>query len=94
MWCKVLDVIEEESNLIYCSLEIPEKDYSILPCVSGHAFLSRAELNGIDNSAEHIRLMVEQSIVTAVQRLKKKLGADPEVLFLKDGPYGVPEVLP
>lgn len=94
MWCKVLDVIEEESNLIYCSLEIPEKDYSILPCVSGHAFLSRAGLNGIDNSAEHIRLMVEQSIVTAVQRLKKKLGADPEVLFLKDGPYGVPEVLP
>ncbi|MBA7561513.1 hypothetical protein ES708_03151 [subsurface metagenome] len=92
MWCKVLDVIEEESNLIYCSLEIPEENYSILPCVPGNAFVSREDLHGADNPEKRIRLIVERSVGSAVQRLRKEKGRDPEVLFLKDGPYGIPEV--
>ncbi len=94
MWCKVLNVIEDEKNLIYCSLEIPENDYSILPCVPGHAFLSTEELKRTNNPEGLMQQIVERSVAAAIQRLQKKLGTDPEVLFLKDGPYGVPEVLP
>jgi hypothetical protein len=94
MWCKVLNVIEDEKNLIYCSLEITQNDYSILPCVPGLAFLSTEELERANNPGACMQQIVERSVTAAIQRLQKKLGADPEVLFLKDGPYGVPEVLP
>jgi nickel-dependent lactate racemase len=94
MWCKVLDVIEDEKNLVYCSLEIPEADYSILPCVSGQVFLSSRELNGTIKPDRQMQYMIEQSVVSAVARLREKKGQDPDVLFLKDGPYGIPEVLP
>jgi nickel-dependent lactate racemase len=94
MWCKVLGVVKDESNLIYCSLEIPDEDYSILPCVPGHAFLSREALKRTNNPESRMRQIVEQAVLAAIQRLQNKLGAEPEVLFLKDGPYGVPKVLP
>ncbi len=92
MWCKVLNVIEDEKNLIYCSLEIPEADYSILPCVSGHTYLNREELKRMNNPEGLMRQIVEQSVTSAVARLRKKKAGDPDVLFLKDGPYGIPEV--
>lgn len=93
MWSKVLNVIGDESNLIYCSLEIPAQDYSILPGIPGHTFLSSEELNMKNNPKECMQMIIEQSLISAVQHLQKKKRGDPDVLYLKNGPYGIPEVL-
>ena len=92
MWGKVLEAIGEEKNLIYCSLEIPEQAYSYLPGVPGFHLLKPEERAAGRSAEELMRLMVERALQRGIDALRSRLGRDPEVLFLPDGPYGVPEV--
>jgi nickel-dependent lactate racemase len=92
MWCKVLDVIGKEENLIYCSLEISEEDYGILPGSAGLQYLKKEERASQRPAQELMSLMVQRALASAVQALRVRLGRDPQMLLLRDGPYGVPVV--
>ena len=92
MWGKVLEVIGAEENLIYCSLDIPEPEYSFLPGIAGMDLLTPEERTNGRSAVELMQLMVERALQGAIANLRKKLGREPEVLFLADGPYGVPEI--
>ena len=92
MWGKVLEVIGTEENLVYCSLDIPEPEYSFLPGISGMNLLTPEEQALGRSAVELMELMVERAVSGALDALRRRLGREPEVLFLPDGPYGVPEV--
>jgi len=92
IWGKVLEVIGVEENLIYCSLDIPEPEYSFLPGTAGMNLLSPEERTKEHSDVELMRMMAERAVRGAIEDLRGRLGRDPEVLFLPDGPYGVPEV--
>jgi hypothetical protein len=88
MWCKVLDVMGDEKNLVYCSLEIPTEDYENLPGVPGISLLTAQELAHPDPSE-----VMKTMILRSIEYIYQKTGnAQAELLFLKDGPYGIPEV--
>ena len=89
MWCKVLDRIEKPENLFYCALEIPESEYAYLPGIPGHHLLATAELTSATSAEDKMKTIVETALQTAIQSYGEKI---PEILVLKDGPYGIPEV--
>jgi nickel-dependent lactate racemase len=92
MWGKVLEAIGAEENLVYCNLEIPEQEYSFLPGTPGLDLLKPEERKSGRAAEELMRLMVERAVRGGIENLRRRLGRDPELLFLPDGPYGVPEV--
>ncbi|WP_020526596.1 nickel-dependent lactate racemase [Flexithrix dorotheae] len=86
MWCKVFDVIGTPENLIYCSLDIAKEEYKNIPGIAGLDFIANEE-NGKDE-IEKMELMLEKAMDFAIENSE----GNPEILLLKDGPYGVPEV--
>jgi len=90
MWAKVLDQIGGEENLCYCGLEIPEKEYAILPGIPGLRYLTNEQRTSGKPAEELMNLMVSRAVAAAVETLRSRLGRDPKVLLLRDGPYGVP----
>jgi len=88
MWSKVLTQIEDDNNLIYCALEIPDAEYQELPGVPGFQLLDQTELRNLTDE-EKITLMTEAAIQRAVRSSSEP---KPSVVLLKDGPYGIPEV--
>jgi nickel-dependent lactate racemase len=90
MWGKVLDRIGGDENLIYCSLEIPDEAYAILPGIPGLRCLTKEELASGKPAEELMTLMVCRAVDGAIKTLRSRLGRDPRVLLLRDGPYGVP----
>lgn len=90
MWCKVLEVMGDEKNLIYCSLEIPNDGYDKLPGIPGINLLTAEELSQADS-----REVMKSMILKSIEYIYHKNGdVNAEMLFLKDGPYGIPEVKP
>lgn len=87
MWCKVFEVLEKEKNFLYCALEIPEKDYEYLP---GTPCISMISVNKNDPPEVSVRLMIEKAVEYACKESDKN---HPSILLLKDGPYGIPEVI-
>ena len=90
MWGKVLDRIGVDENLIYCSLEIPDEGYAILPGIPGLRYLTNEERTSGRPAEELMALMVERAVGAAIDTLRARLGRDPRILLLRDGPYGVP----
>jgi len=90
MWGKVLDRVGGDKNLIYCSLEIPDEAYAILPGISGLRYLTNDERASSRSDEELMSLMVNRSIGAAISALRDRSGREPRVLLLRDGPYGVP----
>jgi hypothetical protein len=90
MWGKVLDIIGGDENLIYCSLEIPDAAYEILPGIPGLRYLTDDERNSDMLEEELMTLMANRAVGAAIEILRARLGRDPRVLLLRDGPYGVP----
>ena len=80
MWTRLFRKIPPK-NLIYCSLEIPEESFSWLP---------ETDARTIAPKAENLKELVEKSIAWAVKELHHRLGREPRVAFLPDGPYGIP----
>ncbi|MBX2843182.1 MAG: nickel-dependent lactate racemase [Flammeovirgaceae bacterium] len=86
MWCKVLDVIGAPDNLIYCSLDIAREEYENIPGIAGLEFIVEKKEGKSD--VEQMELMLENALNFAIDNSVE----NPEILLLKDGPYGVPEV--
>lgn len=87
MWCKVLEVVERPENIIYCSLDIPLEEYEILPGIPGLSLLNEEDLKGGEFSK--MERMVSKALSLAIEDSGVE---NPDILFLKDGPYGIPEV--
>ncbi|MEM7659865.1 MAG: lactate racemase domain-containing protein [Bacteroidota bacterium] len=87
MWCKVLTQLGDPRQLIYCNLDIPPDAQIDLPGVMGLDLLSEADRQGSETE------VMTRMIAAALQHAKAH-ATDPEaeILFLKDGPYGIPQV--
>ena len=89
MWCKVLDMIEQPENLHYCALEIPESAYDYLPGIPGHRLIDKTVLASDISDNEKMKKIVETALQAAIASHGP---GEPQILLLKDGPYGIPEV--
>ncbi|MDI7260900.1 MAG: nickel-dependent lactate racemase [Thermodesulfobacteriota bacterium] len=85
VWGRVLKKIGEE-GLIYCTLEISEEDYCLLPGLCGLDFLKRKKRKP---SLEQTQEMVQNAVRFAVNRYREK-GIEPTMAFIREGPYAVP----
>jgi len=86
VWGKPLRVVGEE-GLIYCSGEIPEEDYAVLPGTSGYEFLL-PEFRGRSN-LEGAQAMVQNALMWSIYQRRKR-GVEPSVCYIREGPYAIP----
>lgn len=88
MWCKVFTRLGEADHLYYCAVEIPLDDYRYVPGIPGLSLLSARERRIV-----HKERMMERMVAYAVDAAVKQSGIEkPSILFLRDGPYGIPVV--
>lgn len=80
MWARLYLKIPPE-NLIYCTLEIPENFFSWLPGTDARTLVPKAK---------SLQELVGKSLSWALERFRRRLGKEPQVAFLSDGPYGIP----
>jgi nickel-dependent lactate racemase len=86
VWGKPLKVVGDE-GLIYCSGEIPEEDYAILPGTGGYEFLLPEFRPGSD--VEKAQAMVQNALIYSIYRLRKR-NIEPSVCYIREGPYAIP----
>jgi len=82
MWARLFKKISPE-DLIYCSFEIAKESFSWLPGKDARTLFPKAKT---------LQELVEKSLVWAVKKLRLRLGREPQIAFLPDGPYGIPVV--
>jgi nickel-dependent lactate racemase len=80
MWARLFKKIPPE-DLIYCSLEIPEESFSWIPGTDARTLATKAKT---------LKELVEMSFAWAGEKLRLRLGREPQIAFLPDGPYGIP----
>jgi len=80
MWARLFRKIPPE-NLIYCSKEIAEEHFSWIPGKDARTIVPEAK---------SLQELVEKSLAWAVRTLRRRLGQEPQIAFLPDGPYGIP----
>jgi nickel-dependent lactate racemase len=82
-------------NLIYCTTHIPRDVLADLPGRSGYSVLDGDEENrkaaGSENTS-NAEVMVQAAVDTAVHEMRQRLGREPSIAVLADGPYGVPSI--
>jgi lactate racemase len=86
VWGRVLRKVGEE-GLIYCTSDIAEKDFAILPGISGYEFLACPETK--KNRAKKVQEMVQNAIFYFYEAYQSK-NISPRMAFLTEGPYAVP----
>jgi nickel-dependent lactate racemase len=86
VWGKPLRVVGED-GLIYCSAEIPEEDYTILPGTSGYEFLA-AELKERP-LLKQAQSMVQNALIYSIYQLEER-NIEPSVCYIREGPYAIP----
>jgi len=86
VWGKVLRKVGEE-GMIYCTSDIPEPVFSMLPGVSGYDFLTPAGRK--KSRAKKVQEMVQNAVFYSYQACKEK-GISPRMAFVREGPYAVP----
>jgi nickel-dependent lactate racemase len=86
MWGKPLRKVGME-GLIYCSPQIPEEKFNIIPGISGHDFVEEdMEFDSVKKMAE---VMFQNAIIYAVNHPKFE-GQKPTIAFIEEGPYAIP----
>jgi hypothetical protein len=80
MWTRLFTKTSPE-NLLYCSFEIPEKDFSWLP---------ERDARTIFPGTQSLQELTEKTLDWAVAEKKRQLGKKPRIAVLLDGPYGIP----
>jgi hypothetical protein len=85
VWGRVLRKIGEE-GLIYCTLEISEDDYCLLPGQCGLDFLKKKRRRPSEKESEE---MIQNAVSFAVNRYREK-GVEPTMALIREGPYAVP----
>jgi nickel-dependent lactate racemase len=86
VWGRVLRKVGEE-GLIYCTSDIPPRDFAILPGVSGYEFLTSGGKR--KNRAKKVEEMVQNALLHAYRSYTDRK-ALPRVAFITEGPYAVP----
>jgi lactate racemase len=86
VWGKVLRRVGEE-GMIYCTSDIPENVFSMLPGVSGYDFLTSPGKK--KSKARKVEEMVQNALFFSYQVYKEK-GISPRTAFVREGPYAVP----
>ena len=88
VWGKVLRKVGED-GLIYCTLEISQENYCILPGICGLDFLKGERRTPPLEKAQD---MVQMAVLFAVSRYRGK-GIEPTMAFIREGPYAVPTLV-
>ena len=81
-WDQFFRKVGSFDNLLYCTTNIDPKDLKRLPGRTGYDFVRGKEANP--------EKMVQNAIFYALGVLQSKLNRNPEMAFVKDGPYAVP----
>jgi len=85
VWARVMKKVGED-GLIYCTLEVSEEDYCLLPGQCGLDFLKRKKKKPSLDAAQQ---MVQNAVLFTVQRYREKK-IEPTMAFICEGPYAVP----
>ena len=85
MWVRVLRKVGE-AGLIYCTIEMSDNDYCLLPGLCGLEFLKRRKKKPSLDMAQE---MVQNAVRFAIARYREK-GIEPSMGFIREGPYSVP----
>lgn len=80
MWTRLFTLTPPE-NLIYCTLDIPEEDFTWLPGTDARRLAPQANT---------LPLLVETSLSSTIESLRQSLGREIRIAVLSDGPYGIP----
>ena len=86
VWGRVLRKVGEE-GLIYCTSDIPEKVFAMLPGVGGYEFLTPAGRKKA--RAQKVQEMVQNAIIYSYSSYETRQ-ITPRVAFIPEGPYAVP----
>ncbi|MBE0478945.1 nickel-dependent lactate racemase [Candidatus Aerophobetes bacterium] len=85
-WDQFFRKVGSFENLIYCTTNISSEDLRKFPGKSGYDFVRREKATPEE--------MVQNAIFYAVQKAQQKLKKEPQMAFIKEGPYAVPVVSP
>jgi hypothetical protein len=80
MWTRLLNQVPPQ-NLLYCCLEIPDRDFS---------WVTGTNARTISGESKSLQDLMDRTIAWAERKLKERLGHDPQTVVLPDGPYGIP----
>ena len=80
MWTRLFNVIPQE-NLLYCTFEIPQEDFSWMPGTDARKLAPQAK------SPQEL---TEKSLNWGIEAYRDKTGGNPQIAVLRDGPYGIP----
>ena len=86
VWGRVLRKVGDQ-GLIYCSADIRQEDFSMLPGVSGYEFLTPD--GKAKTRVEKVQEMVQNAILYTYERLQEK-NQSRRTAFICEGPYAVP----
>ncbi len=80
MWAKLFQRMCAQ-NLVYCTMDIPRESFAWLPGTDARTLAPEAS---------NLEELVARSMDWALERLRRKLGREPHICILPDGPYGIP----
>jgi len=86
VWGRVLRKVGEE-GLIYCTSDIPEKTFAMLPGISGYEFLTPAGRKKA--RVKKVQEMVQNAVIYFYENLESRR-VSPRMAFIREGPYAVP----
>lgn len=86
VWARALRKVGEQ-GLIYCTADISEKMFSLLPGVSGYEFLTAEGKR--KPRAKKVQEMVQNAVIYFYAAGMKQ-GVPPRMAFIQEGPYAVP----
>ncbi len=86
MWGKPFRKVGDD-GLIYCSPQIPESNFKIIPGVSGYNFIP--EKSEFKSDAEKATAMFQNAIIYAAHHPRFN-GKKPTIAFIEEGPYAIP----
>ena len=88
VWGRVLRKVGED-GLIYCTSDIPERGFAMLPGRSGYEFLTPAGRK--KSRAKKVEEMVQNAVIAFCGEAAAK-GVTPRMAFVSEGPYSVPTI--
>ncbi|MBW1960634.1 MAG: nickel-dependent lactate racemase [Deltaproteobacteria bacterium] len=85
MWGKPIRKVGED-GLIYCSPQIPETDFKIIPGTGGYEFINN---EGFSSHKEKAAAMLQNAVIYAAHHPRFQ-GKTPTMAFIEEGPYAIP----
>jgi hypothetical protein len=86
LWGKVFKKIPQD-HFFYYTPQFTEKEYRIIPGRSGSESLSGGKK---DNDPNTVKMIIEACVETALEELRNQGIPSPSIVYLPDGPYGIP----